>query len=235
MPDLDDIRVFGEVVDSGSLTRAGARLGMSKSMVSRRLARLEAELGPPLLSRTHPGAVADRGGRGLPALRRADRDGAAVGARCAEPAGRGDRAPARRRADVVRRHPSRAGDGRAGGAPSAPGDQRLLQRPPRRCGGRGLRRGGAAGRAGRFLADRAADRADARAAGREPGLPRAARRTRGRRPTSPTTRRSRTATAVWQFRPRRPKRTAHRPRGRFSRRQRRRPSSRASSRGSGSR
>lgn len=55
MPDLDDIRVFSEVVDSGSLTRAGARLGLSKSMVSRRLARLEAELGAPLLARTTRG------------------------------------------------------------------------------------------------------------------------------------------------------------------------------------
>lgn len=55
MPDLDDIRAFTEVVDSGSLTRAGARLGMSKSMISRRLARLEAELGATLLARTTRG------------------------------------------------------------------------------------------------------------------------------------------------------------------------------------
>ena len=55
MPDLDDIRAFTEVVDSGGLSRAGARLGMSKSMISRRLARLEAELGRPLLARTTRG------------------------------------------------------------------------------------------------------------------------------------------------------------------------------------
>ena len=55
MPDLDDIRTFTEVVDSGSLSRAGARLGISKSMVSRRLARLEAELGMPLLARSTRG------------------------------------------------------------------------------------------------------------------------------------------------------------------------------------
>jgi DNA-binding transcriptional LysR family regulator len=55
MPDLADIQAFNEVVDSGSLTRAGARLGMSKSMISRRLARLEAELGTPLLARTTRG------------------------------------------------------------------------------------------------------------------------------------------------------------------------------------
>jgi DNA-binding transcriptional LysR family regulator len=55
LPDLEDIRAFTEVVDSGSLTRAGARLGMSKSMISRRLARLEAELGASLLARTTRG------------------------------------------------------------------------------------------------------------------------------------------------------------------------------------
>jgi DNA-binding transcriptional LysR family regulator len=55
VPDLDDIRTFAEVVDSGSLSRAGERLGMSKSMVSRRLSRLEAELGQPLLARTTRG------------------------------------------------------------------------------------------------------------------------------------------------------------------------------------
>ena len=55
MPDLDDIRTFAEVVDSGSLSAAGARLGMSKSMVSRRLARLEDELGQPLLARSTRG------------------------------------------------------------------------------------------------------------------------------------------------------------------------------------
>jgi DNA-binding transcriptional LysR family regulator len=55
MPDLEDVRAFIEVVDSGSLSRAGGRLGMSKSMVSRRLARLEAELGAPLLARSTRG------------------------------------------------------------------------------------------------------------------------------------------------------------------------------------
>jgi len=63
MPDLEDIRAFAEVADSGSLTRAGARLGMSKSMVSRRLARLEAELGAPLLARSTRGmSLTEAGG-----------------------------------------------------------------------------------------------------------------------------------------------------------------------------
>ena len=55
MPELDDIRIFAEVVETGSLTRAGARLGLSKSVVSRRLARLEGALGMPLVARTTRG------------------------------------------------------------------------------------------------------------------------------------------------------------------------------------
>ncbi len=63
MPDLEDIRAFIEVVDSGSLSRAGLRLGMSKSMVSRRLTRLEADLGSPLLARTTRGLSLTEAGR----------------------------------------------------------------------------------------------------------------------------------------------------------------------------
>ena len=55
MPELDDIRIFAEVVETGSLTGAGARLGLSKSVVSRRLARLEDALGMPLVARTTRG------------------------------------------------------------------------------------------------------------------------------------------------------------------------------------
>jgi DNA-binding transcriptional LysR family regulator len=53
--DLDDLRSFVEVVESGGFNRAGRRLGVSKSIVSRRIARLEAELGTRLLSRTTRG------------------------------------------------------------------------------------------------------------------------------------------------------------------------------------
>jgi DNA-binding transcriptional LysR family regulator len=63
LPDLDDIRAFAEAADSGSLTRAGARLGMSKSMISRRLTRLEAELGAALLARTTRGLSLTEAGR----------------------------------------------------------------------------------------------------------------------------------------------------------------------------
>lgn len=50
--DLNDVRVFTEVVHRASFTAAGKRLGMPPSTVSRRVARLEAELGFKLLHRT---------------------------------------------------------------------------------------------------------------------------------------------------------------------------------------
>src|SRR5918996_4214251 len=52
---LDDLRSLVEVVQSGGFNRAAKRLGVSKSIVSRRIARLEAELGTRLLSRTTRG------------------------------------------------------------------------------------------------------------------------------------------------------------------------------------
>src|SRR6266853_5940449 len=53
--ELDDLRGFVEVVESGGFNRAAKRLGISKSVVSRRIARLEADLGARLLSRTTRG------------------------------------------------------------------------------------------------------------------------------------------------------------------------------------
>lgn len=50
--DLNDIRVFLEVVDQGSFTAAGKKLGLPTSTVSRRIGRLEAQLGARLLQRT---------------------------------------------------------------------------------------------------------------------------------------------------------------------------------------
>src|SRR5262245_1426204 len=55
MSELDDLRSFVEVVDTGGFNRAARRLGVSKSIVSRRIARMEAELGTRLLSRTTRG------------------------------------------------------------------------------------------------------------------------------------------------------------------------------------
>ncbi|WSG98209.1 LysR family transcriptional regulator (plasmid) [Rhizobium johnstonii] len=54
--DIEDLRTFVEVADSGGVSSAARRLGISKSMVSRRLTRLEGELGVQLLARTTRGA-----------------------------------------------------------------------------------------------------------------------------------------------------------------------------------
>ncbi|WP_430398978.1 LysR family transcriptional regulator [Ferrovibrio sp.] len=49
--DIEDLQTFVEVADAGGVSPAALRLGISKSMVSRRLARLETELGVQLLAR----------------------------------------------------------------------------------------------------------------------------------------------------------------------------------------
>jgi DNA-binding transcriptional LysR family regulator len=48
----NDLLLFAHVVDDGSFSKAGQRLGMPKSTVSRRLAALESQLGERLLLRT---------------------------------------------------------------------------------------------------------------------------------------------------------------------------------------
>lgn len=62
MSELDDIRAFVEVVDSGGFGRAARRLELSKSIVSRRVTRLEAGLGAVLLSRTTRGVTLTEAG-----------------------------------------------------------------------------------------------------------------------------------------------------------------------------
>lgn len=52
LDDLNDMLVFAEVARAGSLTAAGIRLGMPKTTVSRRLAKLEQRLGSRLLDKT---------------------------------------------------------------------------------------------------------------------------------------------------------------------------------------
>lgn len=54
--DLVDVLAFVRVVETGAFARAGERMGVSKSIVSRRVARLEQQLGAKLLSRTAQGA-----------------------------------------------------------------------------------------------------------------------------------------------------------------------------------
>ena len=60
--DIEDLRTFVEVADAGGITPAARRLGVSKSIVSRRLARLEADLGVQLLARTTRGAALTEAG-----------------------------------------------------------------------------------------------------------------------------------------------------------------------------
>ena len=54
--DLLDILSFVRVVETGAFARAAERMGISKSIISRRVARLEHRLGAKLLTRTAQGA-----------------------------------------------------------------------------------------------------------------------------------------------------------------------------------
>jgi DNA-binding transcriptional LysR family regulator len=60
--EIEDLRTFVEVADAGGVTPASRRLGISKSMVSRRLVRLETELSVQLVARTTRGAALTEAG-----------------------------------------------------------------------------------------------------------------------------------------------------------------------------
>jgi DNA-binding transcriptional LysR family regulator len=60
--DIEELRTFVEVADAGGVSPAARRLGVSKSIVSRRLFRLETELGIQLLARTTRGAALTEAG-----------------------------------------------------------------------------------------------------------------------------------------------------------------------------
>jgi DNA-binding transcriptional LysR family regulator len=60
--DLEELQTFVEVADAGGVSPAARRLGVSKSIVSRRLFRLEAALGVQLLARTTRGAALTEAG-----------------------------------------------------------------------------------------------------------------------------------------------------------------------------
>lgn len=68
---LTDLRTFVAVCDSDSLSAVARQLGVPKSTVARRIARLETELGATLVQRSHLGAVATAAG--LQVRRRAER------------------------------------------------------------------------------------------------------------------------------------------------------------------
>lgn len=60
--DIEELRTFVAVADAGGVSPAARRLGVSKSIVSRRLGRLEAELNVQLLARTTRGAALTEAG-----------------------------------------------------------------------------------------------------------------------------------------------------------------------------
>lgn len=62
MLDIEDLQTFVEVADAGGISSAARRLGVPKSIVSRRLFRLEADLGIQLLARTTRGAALTEAG-----------------------------------------------------------------------------------------------------------------------------------------------------------------------------
>jgi DNA-binding transcriptional LysR family regulator len=62
--EIGDLRIFVEVADAGRVTSVALRLGISKSSVSQRIARLEAELNAQLLARrTREAALIEAGPR----------------------------------------------------------------------------------------------------------------------------------------------------------------------------
>src|SRR3954463_3997342 len=60
--EIEELRTFVEVAEAGGMTAAAPRPGGAKSIVSRRLIRLEAERGVQLLARTTRGAALTEAG-----------------------------------------------------------------------------------------------------------------------------------------------------------------------------
>ena len=68
--DLGAVRTFLAVADDGHFTEAADRLGMTQQAVSKRIARLESDLGVPLLNRSRSGArLTEDGAAFLPQAR----------------------------------------------------------------------------------------------------------------------------------------------------------------------
>lgn len=62
MSELEDIRAFVEVVEAAGFSEAARRLSVSKSIISRRVARLEDDLGVRLIARTTRGVAPTEAG-----------------------------------------------------------------------------------------------------------------------------------------------------------------------------
>ena len=60
--EIEDLQTFVDVADAGGVSAAARRLGISKSIVSRRLIRLEADVGVQLVARTTRGAALTEAG-----------------------------------------------------------------------------------------------------------------------------------------------------------------------------
>ncbi len=60
--DIEELQTFVEVADAGGVSAAALRLGVAKSIVSRRLLRLETQLGVQLLARSTRGAALTEAG-----------------------------------------------------------------------------------------------------------------------------------------------------------------------------
>lgn len=60
--EFEDLRIFVEVADAGGVSSAALRLGISKSIISRRITRLEAELGAQLFARSTRGIALTEAG-----------------------------------------------------------------------------------------------------------------------------------------------------------------------------
>lgn len=91
--EFTDLQAFVQAATLGGITRAAERLGVSKSIVSRRLAKLEADLGGKLLTRTTHGISLTEAGEEFLArakliLAEADEARAAMAGRDGELAGR---------------------------------------------------------------------------------------------------------------------------------------------------
>lgn len=60
--EIEDLQTFVEIADAGGISAAARRLGVAKSIVSRRLIRLEAVVGVQLVARTTRGAALTEAG-----------------------------------------------------------------------------------------------------------------------------------------------------------------------------